>query len=67
MYKRQVDAANISYTLLKMLTNGVAIGPIMLGLAQPAHVLTPSSAARRIINMSAIAAVDAQEALRRTS
>jgi malate dehydrogenase (oxaloacetate-decarboxylating)(NADP+) len=62
-----VDAANISYTLLKMLTNGVAIGPIMLGLAQPAHVLTPSSAARRIINMSAIAVVDAQEALRRTS
>ncbi len=60
-----VDAANISYTLLKMLTNGVAIGPIMLGLAMPAHVLTPSSAARRIINMSAIAAVDAQEALRR--
>ncbi len=61
-----VDAANISYTLLKMLTNGVAIGPIMLGLAQPAHVLTPSSTARRIINMSAIAVVDAQEALRRT-
>ncbi|CDH47686.1 NADP-dependent malic enzyme [Candidatus Contendibacter odensensis] len=62
-----VDAANISYTLLKMLTNGVAIGPIMLGLAQPAHVLTPSSAARRIINMSAIAAVDAQEAMRQLS
>ncbi|MFO1371760.1 MAG: NADP-dependent malic enzyme [Candidatus Competibacteraceae bacterium] len=56
-----VDAANISYTLLKMLTNGVAIGPIMLGLAKPAHILTPSSTARRIINMSAIAVVDAQE------
>ncbi|NJM13030.1 MAG: NADP-dependent malic enzyme [Synechococcaceae cyanobacterium SM1_2_3] len=59
-----VDAANISFTLLKMLTNGVAVGPIMLGLAMPAHILTPSSAARRIINMSAIAAVDAQEAVR---
>jgi malate dehydrogenase (oxaloacetate-decarboxylating)(NADP+) len=47
-----------------MLTNGVAVGPIMLGLAMPAHILTPSSAARRIINMSAIAAVDAQEAVR---
>ncbi len=56
-----VDAANISYSLLKMLTNGVAIGPIMLGLAQPAHILTPSSTVRRIINMSAIAVVDAQE------
>ena len=56
-----VDAANISYSLLKMLTNSVAVGPIMLGLAKPAHVLTPSSTARRIINMTAIAAVDAQE------
>ena len=60
------DAANISHNLLKEVTNGVSVGPITLGLAKPAHILTRSASARRIINMTAIAAVDAQEyALRR--
>ncbi len=55
------DAANISHNLLKQVTNGVSVGPITLGLAKPAHILTRSASARRIINMTAIAAVDAQE------
>ncbi|MBK8183872.1 MAG: NADP-dependent malic enzyme [Candidatus Competibacteraceae bacterium] len=60
------DAANISHNLLKEVTNAVSVGPITLGLAKPAHILTRSATARRIINMTAIAAVDAQEyALRR--
>jgi malate dehydrogenase (oxaloacetate-decarboxylating)(NADP+) len=42
------------------MTDGVAIGPILMGLDQPAHILTPSSTPRRVINMTAIAAVEAQ-------
>ena len=56
-----VDAANISHNLLKEVTNGVSVGPITMGLALPAHILTRSATARRIINMTAIAVVDAQE------
>ena len=55
-----LDAANIGYNLIRVATGGVAIGPILMGLDQPAYILTPSSSARRIVNMSAIAAVDAQ-------
>ena len=56
-----VDAANISHNLLKEVTNGVSVGPITMGLALPAHILTRSASVRRIINMTAIAVVDAQE------
>ena len=56
-----VDAANISHNLLKEVTNGVSVGPITMGLALPAHILTRSVSVRRIINMTAIAVVDAQE------
>jgi len=55
-----LDAANIGYNLIRVATGGVAIGPILMGLDQPAHILTPASSSRRIVNMSAIAAVDAQ-------
>jgi len=55
-----LDAANIGYNLIRVATGGVAIGPILMGLDQPAHILTPSSSSRRIVNMSAIVAVDAQ-------
>jgi len=55
-----LDAANIAYNLVKMSTDGVAIGPLMLGLAQPAHVLSKSATVRRIVNMTAVAVVDAQ-------
>jgi Malic enzyme len=55
-----LDSANIGYNLIRVATGGVAIGPIMMGLDKPAHVLTPASTPRRVVNMTAIAAVDAQ-------
>ncbi|MDI1252701.1 NADP-dependent malic enzyme [Thermomonas sp.] len=55
-----LDAANIGYNLVRVMTGGVAIGPILMGLDQPAHILTPASTTRRVVNMTAIAAVDAQ-------
>ncbi|HET8818343.1 MAG TPA: NADP-dependent malic enzyme [Xanthomonadaceae bacterium] len=55
-----LDAANIVYNLVKVMTEGVALGPILMGLDQPAHILTPASTPRRVVNMTAIAAVDAQ-------
>ena len=55
-----LDAANITYNMIRVMTDGVAIGPILMGLDQPAHILTPASTPRRVVNMTAIAAVDAQ-------
>ena len=55
-----LDAANIGYNLVRVATGGVAIGPILMGLDKPAHILTPASTPRRVVNMTAIAAVDAQ-------
>ncbi|WP_426701916.1 NADP-dependent malic enzyme [Rhodanobacter sp. Col0626] len=55
-----LDAANISYNMIRVMTDGVAIGPILMGIDKPAHILTPASSARRVVNMTAIAAVDAQ-------
>ncbi|MBQ5961385.1 NADP-dependent malic enzyme [Massilia sp. ZL223] len=55
-----IDAANISYNLVKSAAgNGIAIGPVLLGCARPVHILTPSSTVRRIVNMTALAVVDA--------
>ncbi len=55
-----LDAANIAYNMVRVMTDGVALGPILMGLDQPAHILTPASTVRRVINMTAIAAVEAQ-------
>ncbi|GHD76245.1 NADP-dependent malic enzyme [Vogesella fluminis] len=56
-----VEAANISYNLLRVsASDGVTIGPILMGMAKPVHILTPISSVRRIINMVALAAVDVQ-------
>jgi len=55
-----LDAANIAYNLVRVMTDGVAIGPILMGINKPAHILTPASTVRRVVNMTAIAAVDAQ-------
>ncbi len=55
-----LDAANITYNMVRVMTDGVAIGPILMGLNRPAHVLTPASSPRRVVNMTAIAAVEAQ-------
>ena len=55
-----IDAANISYSLLKMTGgDGITIGPILLGVARPVHVLTSTATVRRILNMTALAVVDA--------
>jgi malate dehydrogenase (oxaloacetate-decarboxylating)(NADP+) len=55
-----VDAANIAFNLIKVLGDGITVGPILLGCARPCHILTPTATVRRIINMSALAVVDAQ-------
>ena len=58
-----IDAANISYNLLKTASGGgIAIGPVLLGAAQPVHILTPSATVRRIVNMTALAVADANAA-----
>ena len=55
-----IEAANISYTLLKVAAgNGVAIGPVLLGCSRAVHILTASATVRRIVNMTALAVVDA--------
>jgi len=57
-----LDAANISFNLLKVVGgSGITVGPILLGAARAVHVLTPSATVRRIINMTALAVVDAQQ------
>ncbi|UYN96958.1 MAG: NADP-dependent malic enzyme [Enhydrobacter sp.] len=55
-----LDAANIAFNLLKNAADGLHVGPMLLGTAQPAHVLTPSVTARGILNMAALAVVEAQ-------
>jgi malate dehydrogenase (oxaloacetate-decarboxylating)(NADP+) len=55
-----IEAANISYNLLKVAAgNGVAIGPVLLGCSRAVHILTASATVRRIVNMTALAVVDA--------
>ncbi|MET0280719.1 MAG: phosphate acyltransferase, partial [Steroidobacteraceae bacterium] len=55
-----VDAANILFNVLKVVDGeGTTVGPILMGVAAPAHVLTPSSTSRRILNMTALAAAQA--------
>jgi malate dehydrogenase (oxaloacetate-decarboxylating)(NADP+) len=55
-----LDAANIAFNLLKTTSaDGVTIGPILLGAARAVHILTPSATVRRIVNMTALAVVDA--------
>ncbi|OKH88833.1 NADP-dependent malic enzyme [Thalassospira sp. TSL5-1] len=54
-----LDAANISYNMVKMLGDGLPVGPILVGAAKSAHVVSPSITVRGLVNMSAIAVVDA--------
>jgi malate dehydrogenase (oxaloacetate-decarboxylating)(NADP+) len=62
-----IDAANILFNVLKMTGgHGVTVGPVLLGAAKPAHILTPSATVRRIINMTALAVADVA-ALERTA
>jgi malate dehydrogenase (oxaloacetate-decarboxylating)(NADP+) len=55
------DAANIAFNLLKVTVGGgVTLGPMLLGVAKPVHILTPSATVRRIVNMTALTVVDCQ-------
>jgi len=55
-----LDAANISYNVLKTTAgNNIAVGPILLGCAAPVHIVTPAATVRRIVNVTALAVVDA--------
>ncbi|MFY7782149.1 MAG: phosphate acyltransferase, partial [Tagaea sp.] len=56
-----LDAAHIAYGLLKEFAGAQKIGPVLLGLAKPAHILDNSSTVRGIVNMAAYCVVDAQE------
>ncbi|AUX94335.1 NADP-dependent oxaloacetate-decarboxylating malate dehydrogenase [Mixta gaviniae] len=56
-----VEAARISYNLLRVsCSEGVTVGPVLMGIARPVHVLTPIASVRRIVNMVALAVVEAQ-------
>jgi malate dehydrogenase (oxaloacetate-decarboxylating)(NADP+) len=54
-----LDAANIAFTLLKAASDGLPVGPMLLGMSKPIHVLVPSVTARGIVNLSAFAALGA--------
>ena len=56
-----LDAANISMQLVKELTKATPVGPILMGPAKPAHILTPATTSRGVVNMTALAVLDAQE------
>jgi len=57
-----IDAAHISSNLLVSLGDGLAVGPALIGLARPVHVVTSSITPRGLVNMAALAVIDAQEA-----
>ncbi len=54
-----LDAANITYNMVKVMGDGVPVGPILMGLNNPAHVVTESTSVQGIVNLCAIASVDA--------
>jgi malate dehydrogenase (oxaloacetate-decarboxylating)(NADP+) len=55
-----LDAAHITFNFARIVSDAVTVGPILMGLEYPAHVLTPSSSVRRVINMTAFSVVEAQ-------
>ena len=55
-----LDAAHITFNFARIISDSVTVGPILMGLDYPAHVLTPSASVRRVVNMTAFAVVEAQ-------
>ena len=55
-----LDAANIAFQLVKVVADALPVGPILIGPGKPAHILTPSVTARGIVNVTAVAVVEAQ-------
>jgi malate dehydrogenase (oxaloacetate-decarboxylating)(NADP+) len=63
-----LDAANIAFNLMKTANgDGISVGPMLLGAALPVHILTPSATVRRLVNITAVAVVDANEQRNRQS
>ena len=60
-----MDAANITYKLIKEINHAENIGPIMMGLKKPVHILQLDASVDEIVNMSAIAVIDAQKKQKR--
>jgi malate dehydrogenase (oxaloacetate-decarboxylating)(NADP+) len=56
-----LSAANIAFQVIKVLADALPVGPILVGAAKPAHILTPSVTARGVVNMTAVAVAEAQE------
>tara|TARA_R100000005_G_scaffold89421_1_gene59959 strand:- start:8631 stop:10958 length:2328 start_codon:yes stop_codon:yes gene_type:complete len=56
-----LDAANISYNIAKSIGHGIAVGPILIGMSKSVHITAASITVRGLVNMTAIAAVDAQD------
>ena len=56
-----LDAANIAFQMIKTIADALPVGPILMGTAKPAHILSPSVTARGVVNMTAVAVVEAQE------
>ena len=56
-----LDAANIAFQMIKTLADALPVGPILIGSARPAHILTPAVTSRGVVNMTAVAVVEAQE------
>ncbi len=60
-----LDAANISFNLIKTSAgDGLTVGPLLLGAARPVHILTPTATVRRIVNVTALLSVEAQQQAR---
>jgi malate dehydrogenase (oxaloacetate-decarboxylating)(NADP+) len=57
-----LDAANIAYTMTMVMADTLPVGPILIGAAKPAHILTPSVTVRGLINMTAVSVAEAQDA-----
>jgi malate dehydrogenase (oxaloacetate-decarboxylating)(NADP+) len=55
-----LDAANIAYEMIKVVADALPVGPILIGPARPAHILTPAVTARGVVNMTAVSVVEAQ-------
>ena len=55
-----LDSANIAFNMTRVMTDGVVLGPILMGPSKPVHVLTPAATVRRVYNMTALACVEAQ-------
>ena len=56
-----LDSANIALTTVKQMMDALHVGPILLGTAKPAHILTPSVTSRGVVNMTALAVVEAAQ------